>query len=233
MGCGCAHTGSGVRLQAFPPAAALDVPGSMRAAAGWGAEAESSVSLPPRGFYERRGYRIGEARLIDGGGGQRLDRWQARKRLAREKADPPPRQKPEASPGPDAGSGAMRRTITLFSAVAVIFLISIAIVDSVSSLSGYLLNNAWLGVIGRWRDARNAGLEIEFREDGTYREYSGGVLVSSGEYRAEGDVLVIDYKGAACRGEHSNNCSRRVHFVIGDKAIMILEGGTETEYLKE
>jgi GNAT superfamily N-acetyltransferase len=40
-----------------------------------------SVSLPSRGFYRRRGYRIVEARSIDVGEGQRLDYWQAVKEL--------------------------------------------------------------------------------------------------------------------------------------------------------
>jgi len=40
-----------------------------------------SVSLPSRRFYERRGYRILEARSIDVGGGERLDYWEAVKEL--------------------------------------------------------------------------------------------------------------------------------------------------------
>ena len=44
-------------------------------------EVELSVSLPSRGFYERLGYVIFDARSIDVGEGQRLDYWQARKRL--------------------------------------------------------------------------------------------------------------------------------------------------------
>jgi ribosomal protein S18 acetylase RimI-like enzyme len=47
------------------------------------AEVELSVSLPSRGFYERLGYRVVEKRSIDVGGGERLDYWQARKRLIR------------------------------------------------------------------------------------------------------------------------------------------------------
>lgn len=41
-----------------------------------------SVSLPSRGFYEHRGYRIAEACSIDVGDGQRLDYWEATKVLA-------------------------------------------------------------------------------------------------------------------------------------------------------
>lgn len=41
-----------------------------------------SVSLPSRGFYERRGYRILEARSIDVGEGERLEYWAAEKSLA-------------------------------------------------------------------------------------------------------------------------------------------------------
>lgn len=40
-----------------------------------------SVSLPSRGFYERRGYVLGEARSIDVGAGERLDYWQATKQV--------------------------------------------------------------------------------------------------------------------------------------------------------
>ncbi len=47
---------------------------------GW-TEVELSVSLPSRGFYERLGYGRFETRSIDVGGGERLDYWQARKRL--------------------------------------------------------------------------------------------------------------------------------------------------------
>jgi GNAT superfamily N-acetyltransferase len=40
-----------------------------------------SVSQPARGFYESRGYRIVEECSLDAGEGQRLDYWQAVKRL--------------------------------------------------------------------------------------------------------------------------------------------------------
>lgn len=40
-----------------------------------------SISLPSRRFYESRGYRVLETCSIDVGGGQRLDYWQAEKRL--------------------------------------------------------------------------------------------------------------------------------------------------------
>ncbi|MGB4441754.1 MAG: hypothetical protein WBJ62_05965 [Coriobacteriia bacterium] len=43
--------------------------------------AELSVSLPSRGFYERRGYRILEACSIDVDEGERLDYWAAEKQL--------------------------------------------------------------------------------------------------------------------------------------------------------
>jgi GNAT superfamily N-acetyltransferase len=43
--------------------------------------AELSVSLPSRGFYECRGYRILEARSIDVGEGERLEYWAAEKSL--------------------------------------------------------------------------------------------------------------------------------------------------------
>jgi GNAT superfamily N-acetyltransferase len=43
--------------------------------------ASLSVSLPSRGFYGRRGYRVLESRSIDVGGGERLDYWEAEKRL--------------------------------------------------------------------------------------------------------------------------------------------------------
>ena len=43
--------------------------------------AELSVSLPSRGFYERRGYRILAARFIDVGEGEQLDYWAAEKVL--------------------------------------------------------------------------------------------------------------------------------------------------------
>ncbi len=43
--------------------------------------AELSVSLPSRGFYERRGCRILEARFIDAGEGEQLDYWAVEKLL--------------------------------------------------------------------------------------------------------------------------------------------------------
>lgn len=42
---------------------------------------ELSVSLPSRGFYQRRGYRILEALSIDVGEGEQLDYWAAEKLL--------------------------------------------------------------------------------------------------------------------------------------------------------
>jgi hypothetical protein len=45
---------------------------------------ELDVSLPSRGFYERRGYRMLEDRSIDVGEGETLDYWRAAKRLAGE-----------------------------------------------------------------------------------------------------------------------------------------------------
>jgi putative acetyltransferase len=45
------------------------------------AAVEISVSLPSRGFYERRGFRIVEARSIDVGEGEQLDYWAAEKSL--------------------------------------------------------------------------------------------------------------------------------------------------------
>ncbi|MEI6727959.1 MAG: GNAT family N-acetyltransferase [Actinomycetes bacterium] len=39
------------------------------------------VSLPSRGFYESRGYRLLESCSIDVGGGERLDYWKAEKWL--------------------------------------------------------------------------------------------------------------------------------------------------------
>ena len=45
---------------------------------------ELDVSLPSRGFYERRGYRVIESRSIDVGEGEVLDYWRAVKRLAGE-----------------------------------------------------------------------------------------------------------------------------------------------------
>jgi GNAT superfamily N-acetyltransferase len=43
---------------------------------------ELDVSLPSRGFYERRGYRVLETRSIDVGDGETLGYWRAVKRLA-------------------------------------------------------------------------------------------------------------------------------------------------------
>jgi putative acetyltransferase len=45
---------------------------------------ELDVSLPSRGFYEHRGYRVLEGRSIDAGEGQSLDYWRAAKDLADE-----------------------------------------------------------------------------------------------------------------------------------------------------
>ncbi|MBN1192743.1 MAG: GNAT family N-acetyltransferase [Coriobacteriia bacterium] len=45
------------------------------------AATQLSVSLPSRGFYERRGYRVLEDRFIDVGEGERLDYWAAEKSL--------------------------------------------------------------------------------------------------------------------------------------------------------
>jgi GNAT superfamily N-acetyltransferase len=52
------------------------------AQAGGFASTRLSASLPSVGFYERRGYRMLEARSIDVGEGQRLDYWVAQKDLA-------------------------------------------------------------------------------------------------------------------------------------------------------
>jgi putative acetyltransferase len=43
--------------------------------------ARLDVSLPSRGFYERRGYRLLEGRSMDVGEGERLDYWTAEKPL--------------------------------------------------------------------------------------------------------------------------------------------------------
>lgn len=43
--------------------------------------ARLDVSLPSRGFYERRGYAVVADRSIDVGDGQRLDYWEAEKSL--------------------------------------------------------------------------------------------------------------------------------------------------------
>jgi ribosomal protein S18 acetylase RimI-like enzyme len=40
-----------------------------------------SISLPSRGFYERRGYMVVETCSDDMGGGERLDYWEAEKHL--------------------------------------------------------------------------------------------------------------------------------------------------------
>jgi GNAT superfamily N-acetyltransferase len=40
-----------------------------------------AISLPSRGFYEARRYRVVEDRSIDVGGGESLDYWEAEKRL--------------------------------------------------------------------------------------------------------------------------------------------------------
>jgi GNAT superfamily N-acetyltransferase len=45
---------------------------------------ELDVSLPSRGFYEGRGYRVIANRSIDVGDGESLDYWRAAKRLAGE-----------------------------------------------------------------------------------------------------------------------------------------------------
>jgi len=45
---------------------------------------ELDVSLPSRGFYERRGYRVLESRSIDVGEGEFLYYWRAVKRLSGE-----------------------------------------------------------------------------------------------------------------------------------------------------
>jgi hypothetical protein len=49
----------------------------------------------------------------------------------------------------------MRRTLILLIAVSIVILLSVFIVDSVSTLAGYLLNNSWLGVIGRWQSSED------------------------------------------------------------------------------
>jgi SAM-dependent methyltransferase/GNAT superfamily N-acetyltransferase len=49
---------------------------------------ELDVSLPSRGFYERRGYRVLESRSIAVGGGQTLDYWRAVKRLSEDASRP-------------------------------------------------------------------------------------------------------------------------------------------------
>jgi hypothetical protein len=46
-------------------------------------EAELSVSLRSRGFYERLGYNISEGCSIDVGEGKRLDFWKASKPLTK------------------------------------------------------------------------------------------------------------------------------------------------------
>jgi GNAT superfamily N-acetyltransferase len=45
-----------------------------------------SISLPSRGFYESRGYAIVESCSDDMGGGERLDYWEAEKRLDRRRS---------------------------------------------------------------------------------------------------------------------------------------------------
>jgi hypothetical protein len=101
----------------------------------------------------------------------------------------------------------MKRTLILFSVMALILFLSVGIIDSISTLTKDMNGHLWLNLVGRWESSENAHHEIEFYPDGTFIENYSGMTKGFGDYQVYENSIVLKYDLSSCQYDIEISCT--------------------------
>ena len=92
----------------------------------------------------------------------------------------------------------------------------------VLSLTSCIVDDSWLGLVGRWQDFENSSFELEFTGGGRFSEYFFGELVGYGEFEADGKAVILHYL-STCGGENQVTCDVRLGFGFAGETLVITD----------
>jgi len=116
----------------------------------------------------------------------------------------------------------MKKVFILFSIIVFIIILSIGIIEAILTLTNDINSHLWLNLVGRWESRENSYYEIEFNPDGTFTEYYYGMAKSSGDYRASGNSIVLNYDASSCWRDTGNGCTVHMKLYFEIKTIILV-----------
>jgi hypothetical protein len=128
--------------------------------------------------------------------------------------------------------GNMKRFIYLIGIIVFFFIISIGIVDSISTLTNDVNTHLWVNIIGRWRSNELRNYEIELFADGRFTEYYYGMAKNSGYFTISGDSIRLQYNSLACSQGNTDGCSIEYKFYIESKALILKTKGSSRSFYR-
>ena len=87
------------------------------------------------------------------------------------------------------------------------------------SLSACIVDDSWLGIVGRWQDIEYPDMEIEFRENGTFYDYFYGEVSGSGDFIASGSKITLEYNPPCV----DDQCSVTLKYTVTDDTLIITD----------
>lgn len=99
------------------------------------------------------------------------------------------------------------------------------------NLTSCLVDSSWLGLVGRWQDVENPSFELEFTQNGNFKEYFFGEVVGYGEFYAEGKSITLHYK-SPCGGENQVSCDVDLRFTVTDETLIITDSQGDIRFNK-
>ena len=98
----------------------------------------------------------------------------------------------------------------------------ILIILIVLSSTSCVVDNSWLGLVGRWQDIEAPNMELEFTKGGGFSEYMFGELAGYGEFQADGNAITLHYL-SPCGSGNEVGCDVRLGFSVTEETLIITD----------
>ncbi|OGO18514.1 MAG: hypothetical protein A2Z14_19960 [Chloroflexi bacterium RBG_16_48_8] len=107
----------------------------------------------------------------------------------------------------------------------------ILIVIGILSLTSCIVDDSWLGLVGRWQDVENPSFELEFTKGGKFNEYLFNGLIGYGDFYPEGDIITLHYE-SPCGGENQVSCDVSLSFTVTEETLIITDNQGDIRFSK-
>ncbi|MBN2085116.1 MAG: hypothetical protein JW748_07800 [Anaerolineales bacterium] len=126
----------------------------------------------------------------------------------------------------------MKKTPLIAAILLVVGILSVGIVDNLSTLTEDIDNHTWLNLVGRWQSCEKGYYEIAFGADRTFVEYFHGIGKGSGEYQVSGNRLTLKYGEPDCANSGAKDCRTILEFGFDGKTLVLTAGESRMLYKK-
>jgi hypothetical protein len=116
----------------------------------------------------------------------------------------------------------MKKTIYIAGIIFLLAMLSIGIIDSITTLTGELNSHAWSSFIGRWQCSEKAYYEIEFNPDQTFTEYYYERNGGTGRVGLDGDGIVLIYDAASCPSGDAIDCTIQINYTLDQNSLVLV-----------